>query len=69
VVFFLFERYVQTGTWIAKFFCQPKVNDIHKMGGLACTHDEVGRFKVAVDEVPGMNEFDARNLRDGHCCE
>lgn len=51
---------VRTG--IAVFFGQAKVNDVNQVALLAQTHQEVVWLHISVDEVLGVDVFNAANL-------
>lgn len=66
MVIVLFVRYVQVRTRITKLLCEAKIYHIYnKMRVLVRFWDnKIGGLDVAMDEVAGMNVFDARNLEE-----
>jgi hypothetical protein len=47
----LLERDMQACAWIAKFFGEPKIDDVDEMCSFTGAHDKIGRFEITVDEV------------------
>mmetsp|Transcript_98889 Transcript_98889/g.189798 ORF Transcript_98889/g.189798 Transcript_98889/m.189798 type:complete len:229 (-) Transcript_98889:400-1086(-) len=41
--------------WVTVLLCEPKVNDVHLVGLLAQTNEEVVRLDIPVDEILGVH--------------
>ena len=57
---------------IAIFLGQAKIDDIHQVTLLAQTHQEVVWLHISVDEVLGVDVFNAADLQAGaehKCCD
>lgn len=49
------------GAWVAVFFRQAKVNDIHLRATATNTHQEIIGLDIAVEKAAGMDILDATN--------
>lgn len=56
---------VEVGLGVPEFLRKPKVDDVDLVAALANAHEEIVRLDVAVNEVAGMDIFDAGDLRRG----
>lgn len=61
-VLVLSVRNMEVGLRIAEFLCQTEINDIDLVTPLSDTHQEVIGFDISVDEVAGVDIFNAGNL-------
>lgn len=61
-VLVLAVRDVQLCPRVAVSFRESEVDDVHQIPPLSQSHQEVVRFYVPVDEVPGMDELDPTDL-------
>ena len=53
---------VEVGLGIAVLLGQTEIDNVDLVAALANAHEEVVRLDVTVNEVAGVNIFDARNL-------
>lgn len=56
-------RNMQMGLRVAELFRQAKIDDVDLVTALANAHEEVIRLDVSVDEIAGVDVFDARYLK------
>ncbi len=57
---------VQARAWVPELLCEAKINHIDELCIISCSHYEVCGLDVSMDEVPGMDVFDAGNLNMRH---
>lgn len=51
-------------TCVSVFLGQTEVDDVHQVALLAQAHQEVVRFYVSVDEILGVDVFNAADLEE-----
>lgn len=52
---------VEVGAWVTIFLGQSVIDDVHQIPLASQPHQKVVGFDVAVEEILGVNIFDARN--------
>ena len=55
-------RDMEMTLWVAVLLCQSKINDIDLVSTLANAHQKVVGLDIAVNEVLGVDIFNARDL-------
>ena len=58
-------RNVEMGLWVTVLLGETKVDDVDLIATLSNTHEEIVGFDVTMNEVAGVDVFDARDLRTG----
>jgi hypothetical protein len=62
-VFVFPVRNMEMTLWVAVLLCQSEVDNINLVSTLANAHQKVVWLDIAMNEVLGMDIFDARDLR------